>query len=223
MTTLRDRIAALLDERLSDCRLAEVTVPALTRDILALFRVEAPPSDEGKVYPPVRACELEPHYCKHISAMTSEGLHGKADIAEQLALRDHRAEEAFARGYAKSEAERAELQRRLDEWENAVGAHGDTPDRLRNELIYDRDKRRQLRTRAGSAERERDAAREELREVGESLVSLCRRAVVELGPAWFRLHSGEWSTHKVEEIAHDGTPAGIITALLAARKAGAGK
>lgn len=32
--------------------------------------------------------ELEPHYSRHVGAMTSEGLHEKADIAFQLALRD---------------------------------------------------------------------------------------------------------------------------------------
>lgn len=34
--------------------------------------------------------ELEPHYCRHIAAMTAEGLHDKADIAAQLAWRDQR-------------------------------------------------------------------------------------------------------------------------------------
>jgi hypothetical protein len=32
--------------------------------------------------------ELEPHYSRHVGAMTSEGLHDKQDIAFQLALRD---------------------------------------------------------------------------------------------------------------------------------------
>jgi hypothetical protein len=31
---------------------------------------------------------LEPHYCAHVSAMTTEGLHGKSDIAAELAFRD---------------------------------------------------------------------------------------------------------------------------------------
>ncbi len=34
--------------------------------------------------------DLEPHYSKHVSAMTTENLHHKADIAEQLAWRDKR-------------------------------------------------------------------------------------------------------------------------------------
>lgn len=34
--------------------------------------------------------ELEPHYSRHVGAMTSEGLHEKHDIAFQLALRDQR-------------------------------------------------------------------------------------------------------------------------------------
>lgn len=32
--------------------------------------------------------ELEPHFARHMSAMTSEALHSKADIAMQLARRD---------------------------------------------------------------------------------------------------------------------------------------
>jgi hypothetical protein len=31
---------------------------------------------------------LEPHYSRHVSAMTSEGLHSKSDIAVELAFRD---------------------------------------------------------------------------------------------------------------------------------------
>jgi hypothetical protein len=34
--------------------------------------------------------ELEPHYSRHVAAMTEEGLHDKAAIAEQLAWRDKR-------------------------------------------------------------------------------------------------------------------------------------
>lgn len=32
--------------------------------------------------------ELEPHFIKHMSAMTREGLHNKSDIACELAYRD---------------------------------------------------------------------------------------------------------------------------------------
>jgi hypothetical protein len=32
--------------------------------------------------------KLEPHYGKHVSAMTGEGLHSKSDIAAELAWRD---------------------------------------------------------------------------------------------------------------------------------------
>lgn len=46
----------------------------------------------GPVYPNLKPWELEPHYARHISAMTSEGLHSKAAIAEQLAWRDQRIE-----------------------------------------------------------------------------------------------------------------------------------
>lgn len=35
-----------------------------------------------------RPWDLEPYYSRHISAMTSEELHSKADIAAELAFRD---------------------------------------------------------------------------------------------------------------------------------------
>ncbi len=40
------------------------------------------------MYPNLNPWELEPHYSRHVSAMTSEDLHSKAAIAEQLAWRD---------------------------------------------------------------------------------------------------------------------------------------
>lgn len=36
--------------------------------------------------------DLEPHYIKHVNAMTAEGLHHKAAIAAELAYRDKRIE-----------------------------------------------------------------------------------------------------------------------------------
>jgi hypothetical protein len=36
--------------------------------------------------------ELEPYYSRHISAMTSEDLYSKADIAQELAFRDQQNE-----------------------------------------------------------------------------------------------------------------------------------
>lgn len=39
-------------------------------------------------YPSLHPWDLEPYYSEHVSAMTSEGLHSKADIAQQLAWRD---------------------------------------------------------------------------------------------------------------------------------------
>lgn len=36
------------------------------------------------------ALSLEPHYSRHVSAMTTEQLHSKADIAAELAFRDQR-------------------------------------------------------------------------------------------------------------------------------------
>jgi hypothetical protein len=46
------------------------------------------------------------YYCKHIMAMTAEGLHSKSDIAAQLGIRDLRIKQA--------EQQRDELQKRLD-------------------------------------------------------------------------------------------------------------
>jgi hypothetical protein len=42
----------------------------------------------GPVYPNLKPWDLEPHYTKHVGAMTEEGLHSKSAIAEQLAWRD---------------------------------------------------------------------------------------------------------------------------------------
>lgn len=44
---------------------------------------------ESAVYPKhFKPWDLEPYYSIHVSAMTTEQLHDKADIAEQLAWRD---------------------------------------------------------------------------------------------------------------------------------------
>lgn len=43
-----------------------------------------------KLYASRRPWDLEPYYSAHVSAMTSEELHSKADIAEELAFRDKR-------------------------------------------------------------------------------------------------------------------------------------
>jgi hypothetical protein len=46
-------------------------------------------SNKGSpIYPRHRLETLEPYYSRHVGAMTSEGLHAKRDIAEQLAWRD---------------------------------------------------------------------------------------------------------------------------------------
>ncbi len=42
----------------------------------------------AKLYPPQDPIKLGAHYTRHIAAMTTEELHSKADIAEQLAWRD---------------------------------------------------------------------------------------------------------------------------------------
>ncbi len=43
---------------------------------------------DKRLYPKLSPMDLEPHYCRHVGAMTSEGLHAKSDIAIQLAWRD---------------------------------------------------------------------------------------------------------------------------------------
>jgi len=46
----------------------------------------------GPVYPNLKPWDLEPHLTLHRSAMTTEGLHAKSAIAEQLAWRDQKLE-----------------------------------------------------------------------------------------------------------------------------------
>lgn len=55
----------------------------------------------GPEYPDCAPWDLEPHYSRHVSAMTTEALHSKHDIAKQLALRDKLAAEAERRGELK--------------------------------------------------------------------------------------------------------------------------
>ena len=44
--------------------------------------------DTDRRYPDCDPRALQPHYSRHVLAMTVEGLDGKAELAEQLALRD---------------------------------------------------------------------------------------------------------------------------------------
>lgn len=60
-----------------------------------------------KLYPYVSPIDLEPQFSAHMLAMTVEALHGKGDIAKQLALRD--------RQIAAVTAERDKLRAELDE------------------------------------------------------------------------------------------------------------
>ncbi len=66
-----------------------------------------------KLYPPQDPSALEPHYSRHVSAMTTERLDGKAEIAEQLAWRDKR--------IAELEAELEELKRPATAEETRAG------------------------------------------------------------------------------------------------------
>lgn len=49
-----------------------------------------------KLYGPRNLPELEPHYSRHVSAMTTEALHAKSEIAAELAWRDKRIAELEA-------------------------------------------------------------------------------------------------------------------------------
>ncbi len=51
----------------------------------------------SKRYPDIAPWEVEPFYSEHVAAMTAERLHGKAEIAAQLAWRDQRIAELEAR------------------------------------------------------------------------------------------------------------------------------
>jgi hypothetical protein len=80
---------------------------------------------EQIVYPRLNPSDLEPHYCRHISAMTSEGLHEKSDIAIQLAWRDKRIAELEAEVAALSRDEQTPVDAKqvpLEELRHIVGA-----------------------------------------------------------------------------------------------------
>lgn len=49
-----------------------------------------------RVYPELDPMQLEPHFSRHMLAMTAENLHDKSAIAEQLAWRDQVIEESQA-------------------------------------------------------------------------------------------------------------------------------
>jgi hypothetical protein len=49
------------------------------------------------MYPKVNPAKLEPHYSRHVLAMTAERLNSKADIAAQLAKRDSELEQLQVR------------------------------------------------------------------------------------------------------------------------------
>lgn len=63
---------------------------------------------------------LEPHYSKHVGAMTREGLHAKSDIAAELAWRDTEIERLIAERDALREiaslAASADKNRRDKDW-----------------------------------------------------------------------------------------------------------
>lgn len=54
-------------------------------------------TNSNKLYDDRDSYALEPHYSKHVSAMTGEGLYAKSAIAGELAYRDQRIAELEAR------------------------------------------------------------------------------------------------------------------------------
>lgn len=72
--------------------------------------------------------ELFGHYARHVNAMTAEGLHGKSDIAAELAWRDARIEELAAH------VER--LTQRLEDTASCIHLDSET-DRLSAEVLAD--------------------------------------------------------------------------------------
>jgi hypothetical protein len=184
MTTLRDRIAAIVADG------CEKAAARKTDAILALLRDEAPPSDEE-----LTAANWEAAGGQHAMRGALEA--GHFDEALRMARAGNLALYGLghARGLASGEAEREELQRRLEESESGRG--------LDAELARDmRTAWGQALERAAAAERERDAAREELREVGARF------------SAWLE----EWKYNHTEK---EFDELRAIAALLAARKAGA--
>ncbi len=181
MTTLLDRIAGAIESTPSGTQGLWSLVAA--ERVLALFRDESPPSDE------VFADRALDWYDK-LGSPTPDEL---ANI-----LRDE-----HARGIASGEAERAELQRRLEDSLAIIEVMGD---RAGSEVeIW-----RTQSARADMAERERDAAQEELREVGEALAWACSNEQT--------LYFGKGGALNFE---NGGASSGDIAGLLAARKAGA--
>lgn len=99
---------------------------------------------EKPLYPrDLRAVDLEPHYCRHVSAMTTEQLHSKADIAEQLAWRDQVIEQLRAR-VGELESASTECAGKCGGRATGGGMCGECLDgaRLINKLALDRSKAR---------------------------------------------------------------------------------
>ncbi len=78
----RGRLHAGSDARVNG-KLALERLLAIVEPVGAIL---VTPSEEQ--YPILDPLELEPFYSRHVMAMTAEGLHSKAAIAEQLAWRD---------------------------------------------------------------------------------------------------------------------------------------
>lgn len=79
---------------------------------------------ERVVYPPQDPMELDErggHYARHVEAMTREGLHSKAEIAEQLAWRDAMlADWGNPRSMLRQKLKRELMERVIDESQGRV-------------------------------------------------------------------------------------------------------
>lgn len=73
------------------------------------------------------ASALEPHYSRHVMAMTAEDLFHKSDIAAELAFRDAELER-LRRHLASAQADRAEEYRQREAWR---AKHGQVVEVLR--------------------------------------------------------------------------------------------
>jgi len=224
MTTLRDQIAAKLH---ATWDLDEHDVETFVAELLGLLRDEAPPTYEIRYDVDGRGPDWKyPSNVMSRLVRVADGTEEEigwdgGEPEDQCLGRDwawvavalERAEQgAFARGIASGEAERAELQRLLECAQKRIGELHDALKAKVLELPVE-----QMR----QAERERDAAREELREVGEAI--LRDGTALTIYPQTNGRVALNDVTHGTRTMPWDGTPAGIIAALLAARKAGAGK
>jgi chromosome segregation ATPase len=170
-----------------------------------------------ELYPDVVNFELEPYYTRHVSGMTSHGLHDKADIAEQLAWRDQRIE-ALAAELAAAKQERDEA---LDRLELEQLDHDVTRGyRQHAEQLLAAATKRETETRAELAEAN-DRARmlQGIAESNARLAEAAEKREAELHAALEWLHGWDGEQLGLEAIGdHGGTGPSIAAALIRAHR-----